>query len=329
MAKYASKYYKRGRSGGRKSSKRTVRKTSLPYKSRARRAKLQHIRVKSLGNNTSFSKVVLRPNKLGAQMRKKYWMGARNIYVSDVLTTANVPSGVKQDWVETAYFSKVDMYQAVAQLANAPGATGSANNNSRYYFNKVIGEVVMTNSSNVNAEIDIYTFSVKHDNGVSVGGLFQQGMYDQTTQNLIDYSKYYAVSPLDLAGVSQMFKCYKVTHLQLNPGQSHRHSFTQHLCRPIGNEIIKNGQDNVLLGFRGITQYELFVVRSTSIASGADNVGEAIAQCRVNFNVNKKYELKYMFDNNTNMTLTYSVPSATNNQIYNQGSGSASAPVSI
>lgn len=329
MVKYASKYYKRSRRSRKPMLRKSSRKTSLPYKSRARRAKLSIVRVKSLGLNTSFSKVSLRPNKLGLQMRKKYWIGARNIYVTDTLTQATVTSGTGQDWVETAYFGKGEMYNAVAQLANSSGATGTPNNNSRYYFNKVIGEIIMTNSSSGNVEIDIYTFSTKHDTGITPGNLFVQGMEDQTSQTLTDVARLYGQTPLDSSGVSQMFKCYKITRLQLNPGQSHRHSFTQHLCRPIGNEILKNGNDNVLHGFRGITQYEMFIVRSTSIATGSNNVGEAFAQCKVNFNIQKKYEIKYLFDNNTNMSYTYSTPSTTGNTIYNQATGVGTAPIVI
>lgn len=289
------------------------------------------IRVKSNALNTSFSKIALRPNKFGVAMRKKYWLGAKNIWVSDTLTKADTGStanGFQQDYIETAYFSRSDINSAISTLASGPGTT-TPNNTCRYFLNKVIGEVMMTNSSNTNVEIDIYTFVPKRDTGVSPGQLFYQGMADQTTQVLTDWSRFQPNNPLDCVAVSSLYKCYKITHLQLNPGQSHRHSFTQHLCRPINNEVVKNANDQLLIGQRGISHHEVFVCRSTSIASGTGGVGEAFAPVKVNFNVYKKYELKYLFDNNTNESLTYSTPATTGLQVYNQGTGLAATPITI
>lgn len=322
--------FKKRRFGKRRISRRPVVRRRVMRKGKAyRKNRASHVKVKSLGLNTSFSKVALRPNKFGVAMRKKYWLGARNIYVSDVLTSAACSAGLAQDYVQVGYFDKTDLYQSVATLANAPGATGSANNNSRYFFNKVTAEVIMTNASNINAEIDIYSFSTKHDTGISPAALFAQGLQDQTSQTLTDVSRQYGMTPFDSAGVAQMFKCYKVTHLQLNPGQSHRHSFTSHICRPIGNEIIKNANDNILSGLRGITHYELYIVRSTAVVTGTGGVGEAMTGMKVNMNVNKKYELKYLFDNNTNMATSYSTPASTGLQVYNQGTGAAATPAVI
>lgn len=322
------KVYRR-KPGAKRAPKRVMRKSVMRKGKSFRKTGATRIRVKSLGLNTSFSKIALRPNKFGKMMRKKYWLGARNTYITDTLSQITTTSGIGQDYAETGYCSKNDIYQAIAQLANSSGSVGNANNNARYFVNKCTAETIFTNSSNTNVEIDIYTFSTKRDSGTTPGQLFFQSMENQTTQVLTDYSRYYGTSPLDCPEVNALYKCYKITHIQLNPGQSHRHSFTYHIARPISNEVMKNANDQVLLDLRGITQRELFVARSTSIASGTGGVGEAFAPVKVNWNINKKYELKYLFDNNSNMSLTYSTPSTTGNQIYNQGTGAAATPAVI
>lgn len=290
----------------------------------------KHIRVKSMGLNTSFDKIALRPNKFGVSMRKKYWLGAKNVWTRDVMTFASVTSGLNQDWVETGYFSRADFMDALSAYTLAPGANGTLANTSRIFWNKCISETMMTNTSNTNVEVDIYTFSLKRDANVTPGTAFYQGMLDETAQTAVDVARTnYGVTPLDSVSLTSQYKCFKISHLQLNPGQSHRHSFTQHLCRPINNEIIDMANDNLLVGLRGITMYELFVVRSTSIASGSNNVGEAFSPAKVNFNFNKKYEFKYLFDNDTNYKYVYSTPATTNLQVYNQGSGVAATPVVI
>lgn len=332
MVKYSRRkvYRKRAPIRSRGIRKRMSYKKTLPYKARSRRYGPKHIRVKSLGLNSSFDKIALRPNRLGASMRKKYWLGAKNIWQKDILTFASNTGGLSQSWVETGYFSKVDLMDALTAYAQAPGATGTLANTARIFWNKCIAEIMMTNASNTNVEIDIYTFSLKRDVNQTPGSAFSNGMEDSTAQTLVDVAQTnYGLTPLDSVLVSSLYKCFKVTHLQLNPGQSHRHSFTQHLCRPINNEVVDLANDNVLVGLRGITMYEMFVVRSSSIATGSNNVGEAFAPAKVNFNINKKYEFKYLFDNDTNYKYVYSTPSTTNNLIYNQGSGVAATPVVI
>lgn len=292
---------------------------------------VRHIKVKSYGISTSFDKVFLKPNKFGSAMRKKYWLGAKNIFQSNY--TSNVATGgtsnSNQNCTTVTWFSPSDMNAALQAYSLGQSATGNTNNTNRIFWNKVIGEVVMTNSSNSNMEVDIYTFSTKRDTVNNIQGLWQKGIFDQTAQIVTDYTaSAYGLTPLDSVAVTSQYKCFKITHISLSPGQSHRHSFCQHLCRPIDNEIMYNaisGSGDSAMA--GITMQELFVVRGfPDSTTDAANVG--IAPVKLNMFIDKKYEFKYLFD--IDYTTKFSLPTlgVVGNTIYNQGSGvSATAAI--
>lgn len=333
MAKYSAKYYKRSRKSSVARSRRPTRKASRPFKTRARRNRIQHIRVKSLNLGTSFSKTSLRPNKLGYQMKKKYWLGAKNIWQSNY--TGNVaPTGAQgftQNAFQVGYFSPLDMNNGLTAYSIGQGATGDTNNTNRVYWNKCIADVLMTNSSNVNALIDIYSFSTKKDALNYPKELWYKGIANEFGSTTTDLTvANYGLTPLDSVAVTSMYKCYKVTHIMLAPGQSHKHSHTQHLCRPISNEYQDQLVEGTDASARGITHFDLIVCRSATVESGTNNAGTGIAPVKINYYVVKKYEFKYVFDMSTNYKYdTMPVEPTTGNAIYNQGSGASATPAVI
>lgn len=314
--------YKRG-VGGRK----------RVYKARvARRMGPNHIRVKTLNLGTSFSKTVLRPNKFGVAMRKKYWIGAKRQYQKNVASfvEADGTSTFTQNYFAINYFAPGDMNETLTAYSQEPGATGDNDNTARFFWNKCIAETTMTNSSNTNLIIDIYTFSSKRDTLDSPAKLWYDSMQDQSSGTTIDYTRgTYGLTPLDAIGVTSQYKCYKVTHVMLGPGQSHKHCHTQHLCRPINNQTLDESIEGVESALRGITQYDLIVARSASIESGTNNALAGISPMRLNYYITKKYEYKYVFDNTTDYRYSLPVEPTTGNAIYNMGSGASAAPVRI
>lgn len=291
-----------------------------------------HIKVKQLALGTSYSKTVLRPNKFGVAMRKKYWIGAKRQFQKNIASyiDCNGSSTFTQNYFAVNYFAPGDMNEALTAYSQQPGATGDNNNTSRFYWNKVIADITMTNSSNTNCIIDIYTFSAKRDTLDSPVKLWYDGMQDQASGTTIDITRQnYGNTPLDSVAVTSQFKCYKVTHVMLAPGQSHVHSHTQHLCRPIGNEMLDEAIEGVQASLRGITQYDLIVCRSGTIEAGSNNALAGIAPMKVNYYVTKKYEYKYVFDNTTDIRYSLPVEPTTGNAIYNQGSGASAVPTTI
>lgn len=333
MAQYTAKYYKRSRKSAPSRSRRVARKASRPYKNRARRAAIKHIRVKYLTLGTSFSKTSLRPNKMGYQMKKKYWLGAKNCWQSNYTSSiaASGASNQTQNHFQVSYFTPDDMNNALSAYSIQPGASGDNDNTNRVFWNKVISETLMTNSSNCNVSIDIYTMSSKKDSQYSPQSQWLRGMYDQSEQTILDLTNQnYGLTPLDTVAVTSLFKCYKVTHVMLSPGQSHKHTHTQHICRPYNNASLDQSLEGTDTALRGLTHFDLIVVRSSSVESGSNNALTGIAPCKVNYYVTKKYEFKYIFDMSTNYKYA-SVPvePTTGNVIYNQGSGTFVAPTAL
>lgn len=334
MAKYSAKYYKRSRKPSSSRSRAGSRKASRPYKNRmARRNRVQHIRVKALSLGTSFSKTSLRPNKIGYQMKKKYWQGAKNVWQRNYSGWVN-PTGTQnytQAHFTVGYFTPDDMNNALTAYTIQPGATGDGDNTNRIFWNKGIIETLMTNSSNTNLMIDIYTFSSKKDAIESPDGLWFKGMGDQNENTQFDLTvQNYGLTPLDAVSVTSMYKCYKVTHIMLAPGQSHKHQHTQHIARPVNNEELDQAVEGTKRSIRGTTHYDIFVCRSATVESGTNNAFVGIAAAKVNYYVTKKYEFKYIFDMSTNYKYSaLPVEPTTGLAIYNQGSGASATPAVI
>jgi len=290
------------------------------------------IKVKSLGLNTTYSKTYLKPNKFGSAMKKKYWIGAKNQY-RDAYTSSMTITGSsdqQQNHFSVSYYTPTEINTMMSAFSLQPGATGTANNTNRIFHNSVRGDIVLTNSSNTNVEIEIYSFSSKRDALEAPGPLWFKGMSDQLNSSTFDVTNWYNFSPLDSVSLGQSYKCYKVTRVELNPGQSHKRSFTQHLCRPINNEMLDQAVEAVSSSMRGITQFEMFVVRSLSIETGTNNALTGVSSAKVNYYVTKKYDFKYLFDLDTTLKVaTRPVEPTTGQAIYNQGTGASAVPVTI
>lgn len=308
--------------------KRVSHKKTLPYKARSRRYGPKHIKVKSYGISTSFDKIALRPNKFGTSMKKKYWVGSKNIFQTNYtsqITTAGTTAN-NQDSTSVYWFGQADMNAALQAYSLGQSANGNTNNTNRIFWNKVTGEVLMTNSSNANIEIDIYSFSTKRDSINSPGALWRLGLNDEAAQTTNDLTqRNFGVTPLDSVALTTMYKAFKVTHISLTPGQSHRHGFTQHLCRPVNNELLYNDVNGGDVAMRGITCAEVIVVRGFP-CSTADAANVGITPARVDMIIDKKYEFKYIFDLDTSYKSSMPTLGVTSQQIYNQGSGSVAVP---
>lgn len=326
------KYGKRSRTGrARKSATRRSRKVYRKGKA-FRKTALSVIRVKSLGLNTSHSNTYLSPNKMGVSMRKKYWLGAKNQYRTALTDFASATGqGIwGQGLFSVSSFAPSELNTALSAFSLQPGATGTANNTNRIFWNKCIQDITLTNSSNTNVEIEIFSFSSKRDCLESPTALWYKGMQDQNVTTTQDLTLLYNATPLDSVAVTSSYKCYKITKIELQPGQSHKRRFTQHLCRPISNEVIDQSVEATNVTMRGITQYEVYVIRSVSLESGTNNALVGICPAKVNYYVTKRYEFKYLFDMDT--TFKYAalpVEPTTGNLIYNQGSGASAAPAVI
>lgn len=322
---YKKKYSK-------KAPRRRIMKRRVVRKGKQfKKSGLGVIRVKSLGLNTSYSNTYLKPNKMGASMRKKYWLGAKNQYRT-AYTDSIIANGtsVSQQSMAVSSFNPGELNTALTAYSLQPGATGNTNNSNRIFWNKCIQDIVLTNSSNTNVEVEIFSFSCKRDALETPTALWYKGMADQNGSTAVDLTLQYNATPLDAVALTASYKCYKITKLELQPGQSHKRRFTQHLCRPINNEIIDQSVEATNVAMRGITQFEVYVARSVSLESGTGGAGVGISPCKVNYYVTKRYEFKYLFDIET--TFKYATVPAeptTNNTIYNQGTGLGSAPTTF
>ena len=312
--------------------KRVMRKRVMRKGKQFRKSGLNVIRVKSLNLGTSYSKTYLRPNKLGVAMRKKYWLGAKRQYQKNIASfiEADGLSTFTQNYFAVNYFSPGDMNEALTAYSQQPGATGDNNNTARFYWNKCLSTILMTNSSNTNVLIDIYTFASKRDTLDSPAKIWYDSMQDQVSGTTLDITRQnYGITPLDAVGISSQYKPYKITHIMLAPGQSHQHTHIQHLARPINNQTIDEAVEGVQAALRGITQYDLIVARSATVESGTNNAMAGIAPMKLNYYITKKYEYKFVFDNTTDFKYSLPVEPTTGNAIYNQGSGASAAPVRI
>lgn len=336
MRKYAKRSSRRPVRRPRRKPAYKSKKSFLKRKGGFRKkSQMSVIKVKNDGINQTFSKNYTGMTRWKLAMRKKYWIGAKNIYQYIqpyyMNLIANAYNGNQQTLQEWGYFNYGDMNAVLLELSSAEGvyvnptgASGSVQNTSRVFFNKCLAEYVMTNNSNTPVMIQIYRFKCHRDTIYGIADSWRLGMNDEANTNTIDWSRQYGTSPLDCVKLQQYYKCVNITHHCLQPGQVHIHKHDIHLSTPINVELINN-PDNAT-NFRSITEIDLIVAQgSNGVTSSVLGAGYDINIVPVGLSVvvNKRYEVKFIYDQNTSFKYVAPTlnPSNLHSGVYNQGSG--------
>nr|WAE42430.1 MAG: capsid protein [Cressdnaviricota sp.] len=305
--------------------KQTIKRTGKKFL-RNKKTGIVSIRVKSDGVSSTFDHTYNIPNAFMKKMMARYAPAQKIVNQQESPSQLVVTHGL-QTYAGYGLFTTTDMQRLLgaAGLAATTG-TGAVQNTAIYYFEKALSELSMTNSSNAPCEVTIYQFKCKRDSTQSPIQLWAQGLYDATSQSVINYATYYNNSPLDSVALNAYFKCFKIIHIAIQPGQNHVHRYTRHCCCPINTEVLNN--TNNITYLKGFTVYDIIVVKGAPMSA---TTSSDVTSTQLNLNIIQSETTTWKYLQYQLTQYSYSNPSGfgTASNIYNQGSGASAAQASV
>ena len=333
MRKYAKRSSRRPFRRPRRKSAYKPKKSYVKRKGMFRKkSSMNVIRVKNDGISQTFSQTNTSMTRFKAMMRKKYWLGAKNIYKQvyplSMRLAPNAINGAQQQYYINYLFDRGSMYNALATDTTAgnlqpSNGIGQNSNVNRIFWNRCICEYTLNNVANTPVFVDIYRFKPKRDCGVYIDSAWEDGLEDENNSGgaSVLFVNDWGANPLDSVKLTTYYKCVNITRIVMQPGQLHVHKHDIHVSMPVNNELI-NQTTGANTFYRGITEVDLFVVRGPPV-SAVDTYGSVTSAptCVVALQ-NATYEFKYIWD----QAISYSyfngeIENNANTNVYNQGSG--------
>ena len=313
-----------------------ARSKAVPFRRRpryyrkriAKKSGLKLIRVKNDGINATYSSTNTGMTKFKYAMRKKYWIGTKNIWEKLIAYPMVVLAGTtaQQAYYAVPIFDYSNLQLMLTTVASTeipinPTSVGNLQNTTRFYLNKAILEHTLTNNSNTPVIVDVYKFIAKRDTALTPQTCWFQGLDDETNQTAINYANTWGVSPLSSVKLSTFYKTTSITKMVIQPGQMHVHKTDYHICRPMNTEILCDNADTLF--YRGITQFIMFVARGSGGITSTISSVENTAPVSLSVITRQVYDFKYIFDAQTNYTsaLTGWDNTGARPLLYNQGDG--------
>lgn len=329
MKKYS---FKRPRKPIRRVKKRVVkRKLYAKRPVLKKKLKLNSVRVKNDGINATYDHSYNRMTKFMYDMKKRFYSGQRNTY--QLLSTYQISSGSVggvQKALSLSMFANPDLYNATASVNQQySGTAGTITATRRTYFENYHADYTMTNSSNAQLMVDIYHFVCKRDVSLTPTALWQQGIQDEQNSSVSAAYNVWGASPLESLSLNSFYRCKRITHVTLQPGQIHNHRVSINKHCPLNNEMINSQNVSQQTNMKYWAEYIVLVTRGVPCTSAVAGVLSTTAY-NLDIIQNETYTLKYIADND----YTYSFGASTfgvNNTgfVYNQGSGATVAPTAI
>lgn len=328
----------------RKTPTKTYKKTStkkpqttvktVSYKKRYTTAKrdfnrLQSIKVKSDGLTSTFDvgRIGSYKSPFAKKMRERYASGVGNIITrftpQQVQLNANV-----QALFAYSLFALADLSYIQSNLATPLTGIGNVSNTSVTFYEKANSSLYLTNSSNGPIFIDIYMFIAKHDSILTPIQAWIDGMKDMSNQTSTDYTLQYGVGPLDCPMVTQLYRCKRITHIELNAGQVHQQNYTYQKNCPLNNSRLYSAANGSFVSIGGWTTYFIGVCRGSPMsASNQSDVATTTSNIDIIFT--ESYVAKQIKDSTANYLFNAPNSLGSASQLFNIGSGAAAATTVI
>ena len=320
---------KTGKAGGRPARKYVAKRKYVPKRRvyKRRMSNMSMIKVRNDGIGRTYDTYYEGVNSFQRRMLKRYSSGAMNTYQQIVPKQIGY-SNTAQGSNTFSIFSSSDLYFALQSVTQQPtSAAGSITNTKRSFFGTYTSELLMTNSSNAQMEVDIYFFKCIRDCGASTNTLWFSGLLDESNQTTTQYATYWNANPLDSQSLRSFWKCKKIIRNILQPGQVHCQKVTVHKNCPLNNETInsQNSSANYLRGW----SYDILIVARGIPCSATGNSGVSTTTGNLDVVQSETYKFKYISDNDANYSLSYTANFGTGGNVYNQGTGLSATTTAI
>lgn len=312
---------------GRKIARKVPRRRPRYYRKRQYRKKGGLAsRVKCNGQVQPFAKYVQRAPYWKSKLERLYSAVSKNSYKQLVpfsITAVNGNQGVFQQFI----WSAADINVMLNSVAENGGASGSVKNTGRIYLQQCDIGISFTNSSNTPIEFDIYVFNNKRDSEDALITTWTYGIQDLVGNSLTTNNpNVYGTTPFYNPAVSTYYKCVKLMHYVVSPGQMFKYTHSNNLYRLWNNELA-NSDLQTDAYFKGISQTLLFVSKGAPASITGALTQTTSATHEINCIMTKEYHFKYIQDNKWNLNEITPLPNSASTTVINMSGQGASDTV--
>lgn len=295
---------------GRKIARKVPRRRPRYYRKRQYRKKGGLAsRVKCNGQVQPFAKYVQRAPYWKSKLERLYSAVSKNSYKQLAPFTISAPSG-SQGVVQQFVWSGADITALLNSVAENGGASGATKNTGRIYLQQCDITINFTNSSNTPIEFDIYVFNNKRDSEDALITSWSYGIQDLVGNSLTSNNpNTYGTTPFYNPLVSTFYKCVKLMHYVVSPGQMFKYTHSNNLYRLWNNELI-NSDVQTDSYFKGITQTILLVSKGAPASITGALGTTSTATHEINAVMMKEYQFKYIQDNKWNLNELTNLPNS-------------------
>lgn len=281
-----------------------------------------HVRVSQVGiYGPTFHSTKVINKKVSKKVREMMNLGSKNQYVTNAPALCENGKG-SQFIADYVIGGKADL-RAMATAMTINGNTTTDNtptNTDQWVYERSVTSWEMTNQSDLQAIVEIYYYKCLKDTGSNVSTLWGTSLLNEQTAGTSVQISTPNQTPLTHPGVNQFWKCHKVVHMSMNPGQMHKETFDYHPNKVVNNSLVygsAGAQSNTYIG--GISEEVLFVIRGVPVVdTGTGNA--AIGQTQIAIMNYENHYATYIQDLNYNLSSTVAFTSGAL-KTYNQGSG--------
>lgn len=305
-----------------KSSFRRVRKSYRSSTKRRSMNEMHHVKVKNQGAFSNTFNKVSYIRKMSPAVARQMKLSSINKFINAGQFT--IIAGVGAQTTYEAYFATRTTLRQYATNMGLQGSTTASNvvtNTNRWFITSSFNKFDMSNQSDSQIFVDLYFYQCIRDTSASLINLWAASLQDEQNTGSPTYTRDTPGEvPIAHAVLSRFWRCYKIIHHSMNPGQVHTQYYNYGCNKMIDNALIYGSSgDTGAVYLAGITQAMLITVRGSPIWDSGGSISST-AQVKLCANATETTYTGYIADQNFNLTAsaTYS-----NGQprTYNQGSG--------
>lgn len=223
---------------------------------------------------------------------------------------------------EYAWFSKADcdtmVAQAVANQFQTAGPLGVKTQ--KTVLQELHGELQINNCTTGVQRVTLYDVYARRDayqtsaTNMTPNIAWGQGMADEITGGSITRNQVVGSTPFDSELFCKLYKVFKVTHIDLAPGQTHYHRISAKPNYVMDNELL---QGTNIQSIKWLAHYTMLVSVGGLVV---DTTGTLCTTGQIELLIVQKFDYRFTYVPDSITTLTVSnnlntTPSAANNEI--------------
>lgn len=260
---------------------------------------------------------------LGLKLARMYRIAAPRVAMFNAYTQIKALSG-QQGFGVFSLLSSVDFAYIENLFSQPSSATNIPNNTAKFFVQKALLDIQMTNNANSMALVDIYQYDCVNDTTSTASGMWGDALNCENTNNSgTDLRLIPGVTPMQGASAMKYYwKPRRVVHAVLPAGGTHNQKLHVH-CNKILSNAIDSSNFTTASYNRGWCKQLIVVVRGQPSTDGVTNTQVDLTPINLDCISTTTVTAKAVSANSTTFSYSNLIPQGTSQYIYNQGSGAS------